>query len=77
MQTEIKNALKTSFGRVPKFNLGIYAFAYDCLIYFPKSDIQYETFYYKLIFCKRTSFNKNESSYASFSCNSQDNWLRA
>ena len=44
MQTEIKNALKTSFGRVPKFNLGIYAFVYDCLIYFPKSDIQYETF---------------------------------
>ena len=44
MQTEIKNALKTSFGRVPKFNLGIYAFVYDCLIYFPKSDVQYETF---------------------------------
>ena len=44
MQTEIKNALKTSFGRVPKFNLKIYAFVYDWLIYFPKSDIQHESF---------------------------------
>ena len=39
MQTEIKNALRTSFGRVPKFNLKIYAFVYDWLIYFPKSGI--------------------------------------
>ena len=44
MQTEIKNALKTSFSRVPKFSLKIYAFVYDWLVYFPKSDIQYETF---------------------------------
>ena len=44
MQKEIKNVLKTSFGRVPTFNLKIYAFAYDWLIYFPKSDIQYESF---------------------------------
>ena len=44
MQTEIKNALKTSFGRVPIFNLKIYAFVYDSLVYFPKSDTQYETF---------------------------------
>ena len=44
MQTEIKNALKTSFSRVPKFNLKIYAFDYDWLVYFPKSGIQYETF---------------------------------
>ena len=44
IQTEIKNALKTSFGRIPKFNLKIYAFVYDWLIYFPKSDIQYESF---------------------------------
>ena len=29
MQTKIKNALKTSFGRLPKFNLKIYAFVYD------------------------------------------------
>ena len=29
MQTKIKTALKTSFGRLPKFNLKIYAFAYD------------------------------------------------
>ena len=39
IQTEIKNALKTSFDRVPKFNLKIYAFDYDWLVYFPKSDI--------------------------------------
>ena len=44
MQTKIKNALKTSFGRIPKFNLKIYAFVYDWLIYFPKSDIQYKSF---------------------------------
>ena len=35
MQTEIKNALQSSAGRVPKFNLKVY---------FPNSDIQYETF---------------------------------
>ena len=39
IQTEIKNALKTSFDRVPKFNLKIYAFDYDWLVYFPKSGI--------------------------------------
>ena len=44
MKTEIKNALSTSYGKVPKFNLKIYAFVYDELVYFPKSDIQYETF---------------------------------
>ena len=44
MQTKIKNALKASFGRVSKFNLKIYAFVYDWLVYSPKSDIQYETF---------------------------------
>ena len=44
MQTEIKNALSSSAGRVPKFNLKIYAFVYDVLVYFPSSDIQYETF---------------------------------
>ena len=44
MQTEIKNALSSSYGKVPKFNLKIYAFVYDVLAYFPQSDIQYETF---------------------------------
>ena len=29
MQTEIKNALQSSAGRVPKFNLNIYVYAYD------------------------------------------------
>ena len=44
MQIEIKNALQYSTGRVPKFNLKIYAFVYDMLVYFPHSDTQYETF---------------------------------
>ena len=42
MQTETKNGLKNSFGRVAKFNLKTYAFVYDWLVYFPTSDIQYE-----------------------------------
>ena len=44
MQTEIKNALKPSCGKVPKFNLKIYAFVYNLLVHFPVTDIQYETF---------------------------------
>ena len=44
MQTKIKNALQSSAGRVPKFNLKVYAFVYDMLVYFLNSDIQYETF---------------------------------
>ena len=44
MQTEIKNALQSSAGRVLKFNLKVYAFVYDMLVYFPKSDIQYGSF---------------------------------
>ena len=44
MQTEIKNALQFSAGRVPKFNLKVDAFVYDMLVYFPNSNIQYETF---------------------------------
>ena len=50
MKTEIKNALSTSYKKVPKFNLKIYAFVYDELVYFPKSDIQYETFTTKKFF---------------------------
>ena len=38
MQTEIKNALQSLAGRVPKFNLKVYAFVY-MLVYFPNSDI--------------------------------------
>ena len=44
MQTEIKNALKSSCGKVPKFNLKIYAFFYNLLVHFPVTDIHYETF---------------------------------
>ena len=42
-QTEIKNALSTTHGNVPKFNLKIYAYVYDEIVCFPRSDIDYET----------------------------------
>ena len=38
-QTEVKNAMKSSAGKVPKFNLKIYAFAYNLLLYFPPTEI--------------------------------------
>ena len=44
MQTEIKNASKSSYGKVPKFNLKIHTFIYNLLVHFPVTDIQYETF---------------------------------
>ena len=56
MQTEIKNALQSSAGRVPKFNLKVHTFVYGMLIYFPKIDIQYET-YHKRFFNKCSLFN--------------------
>ena len=43
-QTNTKNALLSTFRKVPKFNFKIYAYVYDELIYFPDSDISYETF---------------------------------
>ena len=43
MQTETKNATQSSGGRLPKFNLIDNAFVY-MLVYFPNTDIQYETF---------------------------------
>ena len=52
MKTEIKNALSTSYNKVPRFNLKIYTFVYDELVCFPKSDIQYETFTTKKIFVR-------------------------
>ena len=50
MQTEIKNALQYSADRVPKLHLKVYAFVYDMLVCFPKSDIQYETFTISAVF---------------------------
>ena len=44
MQTQIKNGLQSSTVWVPKFNLKVYAFVYDMIVYFPNSDIQYEIF---------------------------------
>ena len=42
-ETEIKNALQTTHDNVPKFNLKIYVYVYDQLVYFPRSDVDYET----------------------------------
>ena len=42
-QTEIKNALSSTFGKVTKFNLKIYAYVYDELISFPRNDMAYDT----------------------------------
>ena len=42
-KTEIKNALLTMHGNVPEVNLKIYAYVYDQLVCFPRSDIDYET----------------------------------
>ena len=42
-QTEIKNSLSTTYGNVPKFNLKIYAYVYDEIVCFPRSDTDYET----------------------------------
>ena len=49
MQTEIKNALSTSYGKVPKFNLKIYAFVYSKLVDFPPHN-QYDSFTAKNFF---------------------------
>ena len=50
MKPEMKNTLSTSCKKVPKFNSNIYAFVYDKMIYFPKSDIQHEIFTTKTFF---------------------------
>ena len=42
-QRDIKNALQTTHGHVPKFNLKIYEYIYDELVCFPRSVIDYET----------------------------------
>ena len=41
-QTEIKNALSTTHGTVRKFHLKVYAYVYDELVCFPRTDIDYE-----------------------------------
>ena len=42
-KTEIKNGLSQSRGEVYKFNLKVYAFVYDKIIFLPHSDIEYDT----------------------------------
>ena len=42
-KTDIRNALGQSRGEVYKFNLKVYAFVYDTLIFLPKTDIEYDT----------------------------------
>ena len=44
MQTEIKNVVKSSADKVPKFNLKINAYLYNLLLYFLPTEIRYETF---------------------------------
>ena len=49
MQTEIKNALASSYGKIPKFNHKIYAYLYDELVCFhPQS--QYDSLTTKKFF---------------------------
>ena len=43
MPKQTKKALSSTFGKVPKLNLKIYAYVFDELINFPRSDINYET----------------------------------
>ena len=40
---DIKNIIKNTSCKIPKFNLKLYAFVYDKLVEFPKSDIFYNT----------------------------------
>ena len=42
-KTEIKNALRQSRGVVYKINLKVYAFVYDEIVFFPYSEIEYDT----------------------------------
>ena len=42
-KTEIKNTLSQSRGEVYKFNLKVYAFVHDKVIFSPLSDIEYDT----------------------------------
>ena len=42
-KTEIKNALSQSRGEAYKFNLKVYTFVYDKIIFLPHSDIEYDT----------------------------------
>ena len=42
-KTEIKNAPAQSHGEVYKFNLKVYAFLYDKIIFLPHSEIEYDT----------------------------------
>ena len=43
-KADIKNAFSQSRGEIYKFNLKIYAFVYDKLLFLPKSDVEYDTF---------------------------------
>ena len=42
-KTEIKNLLFNTYKNAPEFNWKVYAYVYDKLICFPRSDIEYET----------------------------------
>ena len=40
---EFKNIVKNTSYKIPRFNVKLYAFVYDKLVEFPKSDITYDT----------------------------------
>ena len=40
---DVKNIIKNTSCKIPKFNLKLYAFVYDKLVEFPESDIVYDT----------------------------------
>ena len=47
---KLKNALSTTHGNVPKFNLKICLYAYDEIVCFPRSHIDYETIITNIFF---------------------------
>ena len=68
-QTEIKIALSTTRGKVPKFNLKIYAYVYDELLSFPRSDIDYETITTNKFFLHVNRLVRGQIAFTSFSRN--------
>ena len=59
-KTNIKNALSQSRSDVYKFNLKIYAFVYDNLIFSPKSDVKIDTFTSNKFFLHVHRLNKGK-----------------
>ena len=75
-QTEIKNALSSTFGKVPKFNLKIYAYVYDKLFIFQIVMLVMKLLC-KQVFYKCSSFNKSKIPTTSFAHNGKNTWIRS